>query len=42
MGNASHPYKADARMKARGVPTVLLIKRVDGDNWEVVHRVEKD
>ena len=42
VGNASHLYKADARIKARGVPTVLLIKRGDGDKWDVVHRVEKD
>ena len=41
VGNKTHPYKADARLLVRGVPTALLLRR-SGDTWEVLHRVEKD
>ena len=30
VGNAKHAYKADQRLRVRGVPTVLLVKRTEG------------
>lgn len=36
-GRADHPYKQSALLKARGVPTILLIA-----GGEVVMRAEKD
>ena len=44
VGNTKHAYKADPRLRVRGVPTVLLVKRAEGgtQKWEVVNRIEKD